>query len=163
MYMPNHLISSLLTINSLFPLDKSSSLASNSQELADIFGTSDEVHDMDFPFSLNMGKAFTDLSLPDSRETDFFLNNLNALDSIPVTSRSSMSLERRSERCSTAEEVAVTHKAGSTEGVARDEDSERGGVDVEGSTPKDKEAGDVTSVPGKRRGLKCKWLWSHNF
>ncbi len=59
--------------------DKSSSLPGSSQELADIFGTSDDEEDMEFPFSLNVGKTFSDLTLPDGQETEFFLNSLSSL------------------------------------------------------------------------------------
>ena len=65
-------------------IDKSS-LPSSSQELADIFGNSDD-EDMEFPFSLNnVDKTFPHLSLPDGRDTEFFLNSLNSLSRMPVT------------------------------------------------------------------------------
>ena len=135
-------------------------MPSTSQELADIFGESGEEHDIDFPFSLNMGKAFTDLSLPDSREADFFLNSLNSLDSIPVSSSSScLPSEKRSKKCS-AEEVDLASKAVANESAAEsqcgDQDvdvlNEGGCVDMEGDVPKDNAAGDVTLVSGKRKG-----------
>lgn len=41
---------------------------------------------MDFPFSLNVGKTFPDLSLPDGRVSEFFLNSINSLGDPGVTS-----------------------------------------------------------------------------
>jgi len=68
--------------------DKSSSIPSSSQELADIFGMNNEGQ-MDFPFNLS---TEAELSLPSSRETDYFLNSLNTLGIPgPVTASSSTS------------------------------------------------------------------------
>ena len=68
--------------------DKSSSIPSSSQELADIFGMDNEGQ-MDFPFNLS---TEAELSLPNSREADYFLNSLNTLGIPgPVTASSSTS------------------------------------------------------------------------
>lgn len=56
--------------------EKSSSLPGSSRELAEIFGTSDDEEDMDFPFSLNVDKTFPDLHLADS---EFFLKSIKSL------------------------------------------------------------------------------------
>lgn len=149
--------------------DKSSSLPSTSQELADIFGASDEEQDMDFPFSLNMGKAFTDLSLPGSREADFFLNSLNSLDSIPVSSNSNLPLEQERDRITAADEEAVAGKVEENTDLVTSRCDVH--ADTMGNTIEDKAADDdgnkeqdqnesdpVASVPGKKKGLKCKNL-----
>lgn len=70
---------------SFFPAEKSSSLPTSSRELAEIFGASDDEEDMGFPFSLGVGKAFPDLSLPDGRVSEFFLNSINSLSVPPVS------------------------------------------------------------------------------
>lgn len=74
----------------LFPpsAEKSSSLPGSSRELAEIFGTSDDEEDMDFPFSMNVDKSFPDLSLNDGRMSEFFLKSINSL-SVPVRSTDS--------------------------------------------------------------------------
>lgn len=68
--------------------EKSSSLPGSSQELAEIFGTSDDEEDMDFPFSLNVDKSFPDLNLTDGRVSEFFLKSINSLGG-PVSSMDS--------------------------------------------------------------------------
>lgn len=60
----------------------------SSRELAEIFGTSDDEEDMDFPFSLNVDKSFPDLNLTDGRVSEFFLKSINSL-SVPVPSMNS--------------------------------------------------------------------------
>lgn len=65
-------------INISFLAEKSSSLPGSSRELVDIFGTSDDEENIDFPFSLNVGKSFPEL-LPEGREAEFFLNSLTSL------------------------------------------------------------------------------------
>lgn len=69
--------------------EKSSSLPGSSRELAEIFGTSDDEEDMDFPFSLNVDKTFPDLNLADGRVSEFFFKSLNSL-SVPVSMDSAL-------------------------------------------------------------------------
>jgi hypothetical protein len=77
-------------INSFPPhAEKSSSMPGSSRELAEIFGTSDDEEDMDFPFSLNVDKTFPDLNLADGRVSEFFLKSINSL-GVPVSIDSSM-------------------------------------------------------------------------
>ena len=57
----------------------------SSRELAEIFGTSDDEEDIGFPFSLGgVGKNFPDLSIPDGRVSEFFLNSISTL-SVPTS------------------------------------------------------------------------------
>ena len=62
-----------------------SSLPSSSQELADIFGTSDDEDDIDFPFSLNtdlhVSKGYSDITLPEENTKSFGSSLLSNEDS----------------------------------------------------------------------------------
>ena len=68
--------------------EKSSSLPGSSRELAEIFGTSDDEEDKDFPFSLNADKTFPDLNLADGRVSEFF-KSINSL-TVPGTMESTL-------------------------------------------------------------------------
>ena len=122
-----------------FPADQSSSLPSSSQELADIFGGSDDEEDMDFPFSLNVGKTFPDLSLPDGREAEFFLNSLNSLSDIPVTMDSGLpsSVVQGAKKAALKKAVGEGDERGEgvnksgAEGVKHEDTNEKGDVSKE--------------------------------
>lgn len=104
--------------NKLFSsTEKSSSLPGSSRELTEIFGGSDD-EDMEFPFSLGVGKTFPDLSLPDERVSDFFLKSIDSL-SVPVSMESTLvPMEGTAEKEVSAESGKVA--AGGGDGTGKD-------------------------------------------
>ena len=136
--------SSLFISFHLLHADKTS-LPSTSQDLADIF----ENHRMDYPFSLNVEKTFTDLTIPGVRETDFFLNSLNSMNSIPVSSSSAALLsEQMDEKISGTgdDTLAETVKMEQEASVSRGNDSNvdatvESNLNKEGGIEKDEAAG----------------------
>ena len=92
----------------------------SSRELAEIFGGSDD-EDMEFPFSLGVGKTLPDLSLPDGRVSDFFLKSIDSL-SAPVSMESALvSMEGTAEKEVSAESGKVA--AGGEKGSEIEKDA----------------------------------------
>ncbi len=156
--------SALLLITWLFFFvspEKSSSLPTSSQDLADIFGTGSEGPNMEFPFNLSME---TDLALAGPRGGDYFLNSLNTLGipaSVTASSSSSSMVTEASRREISASDVGrrqgQAYKVqGSSGAAARVSGSVDAGGHKEGERMK--EANEVD----KKESSSSEGLWSDN-